>query len=97
MKDTLQINQTIYKTFPRAKEPRLLNTSLFWGKRIGSGLSCNCSKTKQWLVWNRYSLKLGALGEAAEAAFVLRDIEALSRWVAGKFMIINHIFVYLRC
>ena len=43
-------------------------------------------------MWNRYSLKLGALGEAAEAAFVLRDIEALSRWVAGKFMIINHIF-----
>merc|ERR1719341_971881 len=27
----------------------------------------------------RYSLKLGALGEAAEAAFVLRDIDALSR------------------
>jgi len=30
--------------------------------------------------WNRYALKLGALGEAAEAAFVLRDIDALSRW-----------------
>jgi len=27
----------------------------------------------------RYALKLGALGEAAEAAFVLRDIDALSR------------------
>ena len=32
-------------------------------------------------MWHRYSLKLGALGEAAEAAFVLRDIEALSRSV----------------
>ena len=29
----------------------------------------------------RYALKLGALGEAAEAAFVLRDVEALSRWI----------------
>ena len=27
----------------------------------------------------RYALKLGALGEAAEAAFVLRDVDALSR------------------
>ena len=33
--------------------------------------------------WNRYALKLGALGEAAEAAFVLRDIDALSRWAVN--------------
>ena len=30
----------------------------------------------------RYALKLGALGEAAEAAFVLRDVEALSRRIS---------------
>ena len=37
----------------------------------------------EFAVWHthlsRYALKLGALGEAAEAAFVLRDVEALSR------------------
>ena len=46
-------------------------------------------------MWNRYSLKLGALGEAAEAAFVLRDIDALSRLGAGQFMIITHLFGHL--
>ena len=38
---------------------------------------------------DRYSLKLGALGEAAEAAFVLRDIDALSRWDVIYDLILN--------
>ena len=40
----------------------------------------------EFVVWHthlpRYALKLGALGEAAEAAFVLRDVEALSRCIS---------------
>ena len=44
--------------------------------------------------WNRYALKLGALGEAAEAAFVLRDIDALSRWAVNLLSSYTVFLVY---